>query len=126
MTWTRPFHAMAVILLLVSAFGGLSVGIPVLLAQLTGSSGVNVDPSDLLVPIGFLAYGLLSLAGAIAMLSGWSSATRFVVVPQALVTVGLVWVDVAIAADPSLLIVAGISGGAALCTLADAWTRPGR
>jgi hypothetical protein len=126
MTWTRPFQVITAILLLVSAFGGLSVGIPVLFAQLTGPSSANLDSPDLLVPAGFLAYGLLSLAGAIATLSGWSSATRVVVVPQVFVTLGLVWVDIAIAADPSLLIVASISAGAALCALADAWTRRNR
>jgi hypothetical protein len=119
----RPFLLAAVLLLLVSAFGGLSVGVPILFNQLVGTGSAGLDAQELLVPAGFLGYGLLSLVGAIAILSGWSSATRLVVVPQGLVAVGLLWVDVAIVADVSLLLVAGIAAGSVLFTLADVGTR---
>jgi hypothetical protein len=115
----RPFRAVAIVLLLVSAFGGLSVGIPLLFAMLTDPTLIRPGGASVIVPALFLAYGLLSLAGAIWLLSGWARAIPVVVVPQASVAIALLWVHVAIVADASLLIVAGIAGGATLCALAD-------
>lgn len=123
MALRRPFLLAAVILLLVSAFGGLSVGLPILFNQLVGTGSSDLEAKDLLVPAGFLGYGLLPLVGAIAILGGWSSATRLVVVPQGIVAVGLLLVDVAIVADVSLLLVAGIAAGSVSFTLADVRTR---
>lgn len=106
-------------LLLVAAFGGLSVGIPLVISILATPSSVESGRPTILVPAAFLAYGLLSLGGAIGLLAGWPRTTLLVVVSQAIVALGLLWVHVAVAADISLLIVAGIAGGAGLSAAAD-------
>ena len=115
----RPFRAVAIMLLLVSASGGLSVGVPLLFAMLADPTLIQPGGVSVVMPALFLAYGLLSLAGAIWLVAGWGRAIPIVVVPQASVAIGLLWVHVAIVADASLLIVAGIAGGATLCALAD-------
>ena len=50
-------------------------------------------------------------------------AILLVVVPQGLVALGLLGIDIIVVDDASLLFVAGISGGAAICALADRWLR---
>lgn len=114
----RPPLLVAVVLLLVAAFGGLAVGVPLVFAVLTTPASVEPGRATIL-PAGFLAYGLLSLGGAIRLLAGWRRVTVPVVVSQGIVALGLGWVYLAVVADVSLLIVAGIAGGAALCALGD-------
>ena len=107
----------ALALLAVAAFGGLSVGVPMVLAQLTSQAG-----STSLVPAAALAYGVLSAAGIVGILLGWRLAAPLIVISQGIVAVGLL---VVYAGTPewSVLVVAAIAGGAALCALLDARTR---
>ena len=116
---SRPFRTAAVVLLLVAAFGGLSVGVPLVIAILTTPARIERGTLPLLVPGGFLAYGLLSLGGAIGLLAGWRRTIVMVVLTQGFVAIGLLWVYLAQAADVSLLIVGGIAAAAGLCALAD-------
>ena len=114
----RPFASAAVMLLSVSAFGGLSVGIPLVIAQLTDPV-LEPNARDSIVPGIVLAYGLLSLTGVVAMLRGWRRATLLVVVPQGIVMIGLLAIWIGVVQDWSLLVVAGIAGAAAACAVAD-------
>jgi hypothetical protein len=116
-TTHRPLLLVTIVLLLVSAFGGLSVGIPLVVTEVTGP--LTPRASDLLVPFGVATYGLLSLVGALALLAGWRRSLPLVLVPQGLVALGLLWIDLTVVADPSLLVVAAIAGGAAASVLAD-------
>jgi hypothetical protein len=118
----RPFLLGAVGLLIVATFGGLSVGLPLLSAELTGSTTAPVLQASF-VPVTFTVYGVVSLAGAVGLLAGWARATIVVVVTQGVVVLGLLWVYVALAADWSLLIVAAVAGGAAACALLDRRSR---
>jgi hypothetical protein len=116
------FASIAIVLLVVAAFGGLSVGVPLLFAQLTSAPAVGVDGSLSLIPAVALVYGLLSVAGLIGMLLGRRWAAPLVVVSQGIVALALI----AIYADMqewSLLVVAVIAGGAAVSALADARLR---
>jgi hypothetical protein len=109
----------ALVLLAIASFGGLSVGIPLVMAQLTSpvdASGAGTSA----VPAVVLGYGLLSLAGVAGILLGWRLAAPLVVVSQGVVAVALLVIYVVRAPDWSLLVVATIAGGAAVCTLADA------
>jgi hypothetical protein len=115
----RPLAFAAVLLLSISALGGLSVGIPLVVAVLSNPAHVDTRPSDALVPGVVLAYGLLSLGGAVATLLGWRRATLLVVVPQGIVALSLLTIWIGVVEDASLLIVAGIAGGAAILALLD-------
>jgi hypothetical protein len=115
----RPLVFGAVMLLAIAAFGGLSVGIPLLVAIVGNSAHVDTRPSDSLVPAVMLAYGLLSLVGAVALLRGWPRAALLVVVPQGFVSLGLLTIWVGVVEDPSLLAVAAIGGAAATLALID-------
>jgi hypothetical protein len=127
MTWReRPFALAAIVLLIVAAFGGPSVGIPLAVAQVASLAGPSAGSSFGPVPTVALGYGLVSLAGALAVLVRWPNRTRLVVLPQGFVTVGLLGVYVAVIAEPSLLAVAAISGGATLCSLVDGGLQPSR
>jgi uncharacterized membrane protein (DUF2068 family) len=109
----------AVVLLAVAAFGGLSVGVPLVYAQLTIPEVADQELGVSLVPAIALAYGLLSLAGAMGLWRRARWAAPFVIASQGIVALALLAIYVA-NPDWSLLVVAGIAGGAALATLADA------
>ena len=111
------FATGALALLAIAAFGGLSVGVPMVLAQLTSQTG-----STSLVPAVALAYGLVSVAGIVGILLGWRLAAPLIVVSQGIVAVALL-VFYAGNQEWSLLIVAAIAGGAALFALLDARSR---
>ena len=115
-----PFALAAFGLLFIAAFGSLSVGIPFAIAQLTDPAVNGLGPEISVVPAIAIAYGLLSIAGAIGILLRWRRTTAFVVGTQGPVALGLLGVYVLAARDWSLLIVAAISGGAALLVLANA------
>jgi hypothetical protein len=104
----------ALILLLVCAFGGLTVGGMLLLIPAALTSWV---------PITFFAYGLASLAGAIGVwrMQGW--ALPVVVVFQGLAAAGLLYANATYAEDWSLLVVAALAVGAAALTVIDAVRR---
>ena len=119
-----PFVLAAVALLVTAAFGGLSVGVPLTFALVTDSTIAALGPETGIVPIVALVYGAASLVGAVGVWLGRPWSTVVVVVPQGLVTVALLAVYLLAAADWSLLAVAAISGGAAVCVLAD--RRPAR
>lgn len=122
----RPFQFVGVTLLFVAAFGGLSVGIPLVLATLLNRATVDSGLPGIVVPSLFLAYGVVSLGGAIGWLVGWRGATLLGLASQGIVAVGLLWVFFRVAGEVSLLIVAGIAGGAVLCAVVDrATVRPG-
>jgi hypothetical protein len=110
------FATAALALLAIAAFGGLSVGIPTVFAQLTSQSG-----SASVVPAVALAYGLVSAAGFLGILRGWRLVVPLVVVSQGFVAVALL---AAYAGTPdwSLLVLAAIAAGAAVCALLDART----
>jgi len=115
----RPFAVAAILLLSVAAFGGLSVGIPLVVAQVASLTSPEPGQSFGWVPGAAFAYGLVSLAAAVGMLLHWPKRTLLAVAPQGFVALALVAVFAAIAAEPALLAVAAISGGAALCAIAD-------
>jgi hypothetical protein len=110
----------ALVLLAIASFGGLSVGIPLVMAQLTNPAAATSGVGTSVVPAVALGYGLLSLAGVAGILLGWRLAAPLVVVSQGVVAVALLVIYVVRAPDWSLLVVATIAGGAAVCTLADA------
>ena len=116
------FASIAIVLLVVAAFGGLSVGIPLVFAQLTSAPAVGGDASVSLVPTVALIYGLLSVAGLIGMLLGRRWAAPLVVVSQGIVALALLAMYVGMP-EWSLLVVAAIAGIAAVCALADARVR---
>jgi hypothetical protein len=107
----------AIVLLAIAAFGGLSVGVPLVFALLTVPGFAASGPTVAVVPVIALVYGLASLAGAVGILRRWSRAIPFVVVSQGIVVLGLLTVYVQVP-DWSLLVVAAISGGAVACALA--------
>ena len=104
----------ALILLIVCAMGGLSVGGMLLPTPAAASSWV---------PITFFAYGLASLAGAIGVWRVRRWALPVVVVFQGLAAAGLLYANATFAADWSLLVVAALAGGAAVLTVIDALRR---
>ena len=73
------FASAAIALLGVAAFGGLAVGVPLVYAQLTISSGAAQELRTSAVPAIALIYGLLSLAGAIRLWRRLPWATPLVV-----------------------------------------------
>jgi hypothetical protein len=113
------FATGAIVLLAIATFGGLSVGVPLVLALLTVPGFAGSGPTVAVVPVIALVYGLASFAGAIGILRRSPRAIPFVVVTQGIVVLGLLAVYVQVP-DWSLLVVAAISGGAVLCALADA------
>jgi uncharacterized membrane protein (DUF2068 family) len=113
------FASIAIALLATAAFGGLSVDVPLVMAQLTSPTVARLGPGISVVPAVALTYGLVSLAGAIGMWRGSRWATALVVVPQAIVALALVAVYLGQAPDRSLLIVAAIAAGTAICAMAD-------
>lgn len=106
---------MAIALLIVAAFGGLSVGIPLTIELFAGPVTTDLAGFVLLI----LAYGLVSLAGVVALLLRWRRVTLLIALLEGLVAVALLAFYAGVTADWSLLIVAAISGGAALFELAD-------
>jgi hypothetical protein len=119
-----PFAVVATVLLLVAAFGGLSVGVPLTLQLLSGPVALDLGGFVALL----LGYGLVSLVGAIAVLLRWRRTTVGVAIAEGVVAVALLAFHAGVAADPSLLAVAAISGGAALCAIVDVrgWRAGGR
>lgn len=109
----------AIALLATGAFGGLSVGVPLVYAQLTIRELAGEELGVSLIPAIALVYGLMSLVGAVGLWRARGWATGFVVVSQGVVALALLAVY---AGNPdwSILIVAAIAGGAALCALANA------
>ncbi len=71
------FATGAITLLAIAAIGGLSVGVPLVLTQLTSQLG-----SGSLVPAVALAYGAVSLAGLVGIVLRWKWAVPLVVVSQ--------------------------------------------
>jgi uncharacterized membrane protein (DUF2068 family) len=109
----------AIVLLAIAAFGGLSVGVPLVYAQLTIPALADQDLGVSVIPIIALIYGLLSLAGAVGLWRRRRWAMPLVVVSQGIVALALLGVYVS-NRDWSLLAVAVIAGGAAICAIADA------
>lgn len=110
-----PFAVVAIVLLMVAAFGGLSVGVPLTMQLLSGPATPDVTGFVLLL----LGYGLVSLVGALAVLLHWRRATLLIGLIEGVVAASLLGLYVGVAADWSLLAVAAIAGGAAICALAD-------
>lgn len=104
----------AMVLLVVCALGGLTVGGTLLASPAATTSWV---------PITFFAYGAASLLGAIGVwrLRRW--ALPVVVVSQGLAAAGLLYAHLTFAQDWSLLVVAALAGGAAVLTAIDALRR---
>lgn len=101
----------ALVLLVVTAFGCLSVAIPLLLAGL--------GPRQSFVPTTFAAWGVASLVGAYGVWRVRRWAPWVVVPTQAAAALGLAYAYVVVAPEPTLLLVAAISGGAAALVIAD-------
>ena len=118
MTRRSRYALAAVALLATAAFGGLAVGVPLVYAQLTIPALASEELGVSAIPIIALAYGLLSLTGALGIWRHRRWATPLVVVSQGIVALVLLAVY---AGNPdwSLLVVAAIAGGAALCALAN-------
>ena len=119
MTRRSRYALAAVVLLAIAAFGGLSVGWPLVYAQLTIPALADEELGASLIPVVALAYGLVSLAGAVGIWRRSRWATPLVVGSQGFVALALLAVYAG-NPDPSLLVVAAIAGGAAICALADA------
>jgi hypothetical protein len=119
MTRRSRFASVAIALLAIATFGGLSVGVPLVYAQLTIPEVAGQELGVSVVPAIALIYGLVSLAGTIGMWRRRRWATPLVVVSQGFVALALIVLYGAFA-DWSLLFIAAIAGGAALCALADA------
>ena len=110
-----PFALVATVLLVVAAFGGLSVGVPLTLQLLSRPNALDLAAFVALL----LGYGLVSLVGAVAVLLRWGRTTMLVAVAEGMVAAALLAFYAGVAADASLLVVAAISGGAALCAVVD-------
>ena len=104
----------ALILLILCAFGGLTVGGMLLLTPAALTSWV---------PITFFGYGLASLAGAIGVWRDRPWALPVVVIFQGLAAAGLLYANATFAGDWSLVVVAALAGGAALLIVIDALRR---
>lgn len=105
----------ALALLVVTAFGCLSVAVPLLLAGL--------GPRQSFVPTTFGVWGVASLVGAYGVwrVRGWAP---WVVVPsQGAAALGLVYAYVTVAPEPTLIIISAISAGAAVLVVVDALRR---
>ena len=118
-----PFALVAIVLLIVAAFGGLSVGVP--LTMQVFARPITADLAGFVLVL--LGYGIVALVGVVAVLLRWRRITLFVALTEAVVAVALLLLYAGVAADSSLLVVAAISGGAALGAMADLrLERPGR
>ena len=110
----------ALVLLLVAAFGALSVGIPLVIAQLTSPAGPSLGGEVVWIPVIALAWGIASLIGAYGVwrLKPW--AAWVVAGVQGLVAVSLFAAWVGGARDWSVLLVGAIAAGAVIFVLLDA------
>jgi hypothetical protein len=98
------YAQLALVFLVINAFGALAVGIPLLLA---------LGPTAAWLPPVATAWGIASLIGAYGVwrFKRW---TPWLVIPtQGLVAIGLLATWLAYARDWSVLLVAGIAAGAA-------------
>ena len=92
------------------AFGGLIVGIPLVLGMLSMSE--LVDSDDWMVPVAFLGYGILSAVAFVAERRRWGWALAAVLVSQVPWIIGMAWAYVSFANDPSLLLTMGLAAAA--------------
>jgi hypothetical protein len=112
----------AVVLLGIAGFGWSSVGVPLLLAQLTDPAWMELPGGDSPLPATLLSVGLASIGGAIGIWRGTRWGVPFVAATQGLVAIGLLAVYLAGPVD-EVLLVAGISGAAAVLAVLDAAAR---
>jgi hypothetical protein len=105
----------AIALLAISAFGATLVGATLVWAQVTAPDSADPSGAGSPVPAGILGYGLVSLLGAVGVWLDWPWVRPVVVVSQGLIAAGLLAFSMLVVADWSVLIVAAIAGGAALC-----------
>ena len=89
MTRRSRYALAAVVLLAIAAFGGLSVGWPLVYAQLTIPELADEELGVSLIPVVALAYGLVSLAGAVGIWRRSRWATPLVVASQGFVALAL-------------------------------------
>jgi uncharacterized membrane protein (DUF2068 family) len=108
-------RTIAIALLAIPAFGATFVGASLVWAQVTQPASADPTFAVSPVPAGILAYGLVSLMGAVGVWLDYGWVKPVVVVSQGLLAVGLLAFSVLVAADWSVLIVAAIAGGAAVC-----------
>ena len=117
---SRPAQVTLVLLVMI-AFGTLSVGLLLLVA------GINLGQS--VIPVAFTAWGLASVVGAYGVWRIRRWATWAVIGPQALAAVGLLAAYAGGARDWSVLLVAAMSAGAAgaaALSARQARSRPGQ
>ena len=93
------FESAAIAMPSVSAFGGLVVGASLVYVQWSDSVSAAPIASGSVIPAGMLAYGLVSLVGAVGIWLEWRSAMLVVVVPQAIVALFMLGFYVSRAAD---------------------------
>jgi hypothetical protein len=92
------------------AFGGLVVGIPLVLGLL--SMPELVDSDDWMVPVAFLGYGVLSAVAFVAERQRRAWAIAAVLISQVPWMVGMAWAYVAFADDWSLLLTMALAAAA--------------
>jgi hypothetical protein len=100
------------LLLALVAFGGLVVGIPLVLGLL--SMPELVDSDDWMVPVAFLGYGVLSAAAFVAERQRRAWALAAVLVSQVPWIVGMGWAYVSFANDWSLLLTMALAAAAVI------------
>ena len=98
------------LLLALVAFGGLVVGIPLVLGLL--SMPELVDSDDWMVPVAFLGYGVVSAVAFVAGRRRWGWALAAVLLSQVPWMVGMAWAYVAFADDWSLLLTMALAAAA--------------
>ncbi len=98
------------LLLALVAFGGLVVGIPLVLGLL--SMPALVDSDDWMVPVAFLGYGLLSAVAFVAERQRRAWAIAAVLISQVPWMVGMAWAYVSFAKDWSLLVTIALAAAA--------------